>query len=380
MDAATAGDLVFAAVVLARFVTPLFIPRFPLPAIVTALVLDAVDRDIFANFSNLDLARYQGIDKSLDIFYLTIAMLAVLRNWTQPTAAATARFLFYYRLVGVTAFELTEWRPLLLIFPNTFEYFFIFYELLRTRWSPERFSGRFYVVAAAAIWIFIKLPQEYWIHVAQLDFTDEVKERVFGVSADASWSEAVSNRPGVLVVLVLAVVGLVLAGRAWAHAVLGPPEHPLRLRADPLPENIDEARERAWLLSTHWRVLDANLAEKIVLVSLISVIFGQVIPQVQATPLQLTLGVAVVATFNSVLTLRQARKERTMESAAWSFTILAVVNVLFVFVGDLLLRRSEGDLNVATTLFFLLLLTLLVTLYDRFRPVHDVRFLAEAEV
>ena len=25
---------------------------------------------------------------------------------------------------------------------------------------------------AAFIWIFIKLPQEWWIHVAQLDFTE----------------------------------------------------------------------------------------------------------------------------------------------------------------------------------------------------------------
>ena len=34
---------------------------------------------------------------------------------------------------------------------------------------------------AAFIWIFIKLPQEWWIHVAQNDFTDFMKETVFGV-------------------------------------------------------------------------------------------------------------------------------------------------------------------------------------------------------
>ena len=37
-------------------------------------------------------------------------------------------------------------------------------------------SRRFWILTAAAIWIFIKLPQEYWIHVAQLDFTDSVRE------------------------------------------------------------------------------------------------------------------------------------------------------------------------------------------------------------
>ena len=40
-----------------------------------------------------------------------------------------------------------------MIFPNTFEYFFIFYELVRTRWDPRSRSLRWWVVAAAAIWV-----------------------------------------------------------------------------------------------------------------------------------------------------------------------------------------------------------------------------------
>ena len=35
--------------------------------------------------------------------------------------------------------------------------------------------------ATAFIWIFIKLPQEWWIHIAQLDLTDFVQEKIFGV-------------------------------------------------------------------------------------------------------------------------------------------------------------------------------------------------------
>ena len=49
------------------------------------------------------------------------------------------RFLYFYRLVGVVAFELTG-RGLLLFFPNTFEYFFIAYEAVRTRWDPLRWG------------------------------------------------------------------------------------------------------------------------------------------------------------------------------------------------------------------------------------------------
>ena len=64
----------------------------------------------------------------MDIYYLAIAYLATMRNWVNLPAFRVSRFLYFYRLVGVVAFELTQIRALLLIFPNTFEYFFIAYE------------------------------------------------------------------------------------------------------------------------------------------------------------------------------------------------------------------------------------------------------------
>jgi hypothetical protein len=45
-----------------------------------------------------------------------------------------------------------------------------------------------------------------------------------------------------------------------------------------------------------------------------------------------------------------------------------------VAIADRLLRQGNGGLSVTDTAFFLLLLTLIVTLYDRWRPVFDVRF------
>ena len=32
------------------------------------------------------------------------------------------------------------------------------------------------IISTALIWVFIKLPQEWWIHIAQLDMTDFIKE------------------------------------------------------------------------------------------------------------------------------------------------------------------------------------------------------------
>ena len=73
--------LVFVGVVLVRLLLPLLIPRFPLPAIVACLVVDGVDQTIFQTFG-YDPPGYQGYDKAMDVYYLAIAYLATLRNWT----------------------------------------------------------------------------------------------------------------------------------------------------------------------------------------------------------------------------------------------------------------------------------------------------------
>ena len=63
---------VFALVVAARFLLPLLIPRYPLPAIIACLILDGVDQTIFQLFG-YDPPYYQSYDKAMDIFYLSVA-------------------------------------------------------------------------------------------------------------------------------------------------------------------------------------------------------------------------------------------------------------------------------------------------------------------
>ena len=76
----TSDWLIFALVVGARFIIPLFIPFFPLPAIIAALLLDGVDQTIFQQFTTLPLDGYQSYDKALDIYYLTVAYISTFRN------------------------------------------------------------------------------------------------------------------------------------------------------------------------------------------------------------------------------------------------------------------------------------------------------------
>ena len=71
----TTDMLVFIIVVGGRFLIPLSIFRYPLPGILAALILDAIDQTIFQTFTNLNLDGYQGYDKALDIYYLAIAYI-----------------------------------------------------------------------------------------------------------------------------------------------------------------------------------------------------------------------------------------------------------------------------------------------------------------
>ena len=96
-------DALVVAIVVARLLVPLAIPRWPL-VIVVVLVLDALDQTLLATFTDVDTTEtgpYQSVDKALDIYYLSIGYLATMRNWTSHPAFRIARFLLYYRLVGV---------------------------------------------------------------------------------------------------------------------------------------------------------------------------------------------------------------------------------------------------------------------------------------
>jgi hypothetical protein len=357
--AVTGVELVFVAVVGGRFVLPLFIPRWPLPAIIACLVLDGIDQSIFQWFG-YDPPGYQSYDKAMDVFYLAIAYLATLRNWQSLPAFRVSRFLYFYRLVGVVAFELTQVRALLLVFPNTFEYFFIAYEAIRSRWSTLRLVLHGWVVVAALIWVFVKLPQEYWIHVAQLDVTDTLQDYAW------AWPLLIG-----LLVLLAAVLWFVVRPR------LPEPDHTWRLAADPMPEEMDTAAEQ-WAWHAEWGAIRSwATVEKIVLVGLLSVIYSQTLPGVDASNLQLFVGVGVVVLANAFFTLAMARRSVSIESATLGFLARMAANVVFVLLADWLLGRDGGGVDAVSTLFYLGLISLITSLHDRYRPVLATRVVAE---
>ena len=367
-------NLVVMLVVLGlRLFVPLAIPKYPLPAGILSLVIDGLDKGIFQAFTDMNLDWYQGYDKALDVYYLAIAYLSTMRNWSNLAAFGMSRFLWYYRLVGVLLFEFSQIRAMLLLFPNTFEYFFLFYEGVRARWNPKRLGVAAVIAAAFAIWVFIKVPQEYWIHVAQLDFTDTFKELVLGVPADTGWGAAFGANMPVTVALLVLLVVLVILARWLIVAKLPPADWGFTLSADAhglgvTPEQVLAAQRRA-----AQRLFDGALVEKIVLVSLITIIFAEVLPAIQAQPLHVAYGVALIIIANTVVSQWLVKRGVEWHSAVREFVVMAVVNLVILGLFSVILPGMSVPLDAPATLFGLALLTLLVTLYDRFRPYYDAR-------
>jgi hypothetical protein len=365
--------VIFGSVIAARILVPLAIPRFPLPAMLVALVIDGLDQTIFQTFTSLGLEGYQNYDKALDVYYLSIAYTATLRNWTHHTAVAVGRFLYYFRLIGVVIFEVTQVRAVLLIFPNTFEYFFDFYEAVRARWDPRTMSPRLVIGAAAFIWIFIKLPQEWWIHVAQLDATDTIKTVIFGVSTDASWGEAIANRPIVLVVLAVVLVALAVAARWLFTKRLPPADRPLTLDADKGQEPVDPQRVEAERRHLAERLFDRALVEKTALIALVAIIFGRMLPGTDATPLETAIGIAIMILANTAITEALVRQGASWRSATRQFVVTLAINLAIVAVGQFILTSLTEE-RLEHALVFAGLLSVIITFYDRYRPIHLARF------
>jgi hypothetical protein len=374
----TKDTLIFLLVVGARFIIPLFIPRFPLPAVLAALVLDAADQTIFQQYTTLDLEGYQTYDKALDIYYLTIAYISTMRNWGGGFSFTVAQFLWYYRLVGVVLFEFTQARWLLLVFPNTFEYYFIAIEAYKMSRNHLRLTKRQVLLIAGSIWVFIKLPQEYWIHIAKLDFTNFVKGTLLGLDPtgfdpvsghdvyDQTWGTAIGNRPFVAIGIVVLIVVLLAVVRTLLR----------RLPAREWKRTFDadvQGRHLGWdppaKVAEPLAVFGWPFFEKAALASMVAMIFANILPGVEATAPQIALGTTLTIAISTVLSEWLAKREVSWRSTGVQFTFMVAANFAIVIVFYVLLGSDEDSLRLGNTLFFVTLLTLILVLFDRYRDI-----------
>lgn len=385
--------LVIYMVVAARVLLPLLIPRHPLWALLGCLALDSADQSVMQAFG-VDSPRYQSYDKALDVYYLGIAYLATMRNWENLVAFRISRFLFYFRLAGVLAFELTGLRLLLAVFPNAFEPFYLYYEMVRRRGNPMLLTRNAMLAIVGVIWFVFKLPHEWWVHIAKLDATDFVKTRILGASTDTSLWRAVIEAPAVTGTLVVLAAVLVLAVRrllerrrrraaqavpagrlmsGWKAHWRRPAAIVLVGAAARVQQAARTFRIAVFRGHTASHLRPRVLIEKIVLVSVVSVIFQQMLPGLEANGFHTALFVSVTIVATDFLLRLVLRRYGVPLAAHLDLALTAVINFVAVLVFQLLIPYLAPNYDLESALILAFLITLFVTLYDHYRPVYDYR-------
>ena len=84
------------------------------------------------------------------------------------------------------------------------------------------------------------------------------------------------------------------------------------------------------------------LAEKVVLLSLISVIFAQVLPDIRASNAGVAVGVAVLVIANARGQRGAGRRGRSWATTAQQFVAMLVINVAFVAIDAVIGGRSAS--------------------------------------
>ena len=105
---------------LIRIAGSLPVLRWTLAGAIVAILVDFSDL-FWMGFLDLGgLGNYQAFDKWIDIVYM-LAFLWVANRWS-GIERTVAIGLFGFRMIGFITFELTGARPILLAFPNIFEF------------------------------------------------------------------------------------------------------------------------------------------------------------------------------------------------------------------------------------------------------------------
>jgi hypothetical protein len=150
----------------------------PLAGGIAALALDAMDVMIVELFGPGGMGpHYHSLDKVLDLYYLGLEAYVSL-GWTERIPRLISISLFVYRLIGVGLFELTGWRPILFLFPNLFENWFLFV-LVIWKFFPGVQLDTWRRCLAWLIVLYVpKLGQEYLLHVAEVQPWSWLKRRL----------------------------------------------------------------------------------------------------------------------------------------------------------------------------------------------------------
>jgi hypothetical protein len=175
----TTEELIIAVV---RVLGSLPVLIWPFPGAILAMLDDQSDLFLMNLIHAGGVRNYQEFDKLLDQVYMLTFLIVALRWRGVPRAIAVV--LYVYRVIGVITFELTAERDILIVFPNLFEFWFVFVAGIKffrleappagQPEPPRRFAGLIpyrYTTAQLAsvipVLLAVKLFQEYALHVGR---------------------------------------------------------------------------------------------------------------------------------------------------------------------------------------------------------------------
>jgi hypothetical protein len=185
----TTEELIIAVV---RVLGSLPVLIWPFPGAIIAMLTDQSDLFMMNLIHAGGVRNYQEFDKWLDQVYMLTFLIVALR-W-RPIPRNIAVVLYFYRVIGVVAFEFGGGRDILIVFPNLFEFWFVFVagiQFFRLEAAPApvgqgpgpgrgRLAGLFpfrytagQLAAVIPVLLAAKLFQEYALHVGRWldDFT-----------------------------------------------------------------------------------------------------------------------------------------------------------------------------------------------------------------
>ncbi len=150
----------------ARIAGSLPVLRWAFFGALLAIVVDFSDLFMMNLIQLGGVGNYQTFDKWVDQVYMLAFLWVAVRQWDGP-GRTVAIWLFAFRAVGFFAFEFTESRWVLMLFPNVFEFWFVGIAAQRHWWPDYEFSGK-----RIFVWLIVctvlKLMQEYVLHVWQV--------------------------------------------------------------------------------------------------------------------------------------------------------------------------------------------------------------------
>ena len=148
-------------IALIRLTGSLLVLRWALMGAVLAIIIDFSDL-FWMGFLDLGgVPNYQAFDKWLDLIYM-FAFFTVAMKWSGYDRSI-AIVLFVFRMIGFAVFELTHIRFLLFLFPNVFEFWFLFV-VARKHYRLQQVMTLKNICLVLLICLILKLGQEWILH------------------------------------------------------------------------------------------------------------------------------------------------------------------------------------------------------------------------